>query len=103
MTLAALDARLARLRAMPSSPLVTLISSAIWDRLGPNVGIVLSGGLDSSVVASLAPYEIPTFTGYYAEDGFDERVWARYAMHPEHHEIEITPQDSWTISTRCAP
>lgn len=73
--------------------LVDLIRVAIADRLSGNVGIVLSGGLDSSTVASLAPRALPTFTAYYDEPGYDERVWARFAMHPIHHEVRITPQD----------
>lgn len=73
--------------------LVGLLQEAVDARLSGNVAIVLSGGLDSSTVACLAPRNIPTFTGYYAEEGYDERVWARYARHPEHHEILITPQD----------
>ena len=73
--------------------LVALLREAVADRLGGNVGIVLSGGLDSSTVAALAPRDLPTFTGYYDADGYDERVWARFAMHPDHHEIRITPED----------
>ena len=73
--------------------LVDLLRSAIADRLSGNVGIVLSGGLDSSTVAALAPRDLPTFTGYYPESGFDERPWARYVMHPIHHEIRIVPED----------
>ncbi len=75
--------------------LADILQGAVDDSLHGNhaFGIVLSGGLDSSVVAGLAWRSIPTFTGYYDLDGYDERVWARYAMHPEHHEILITPQD----------
>lgn len=73
--------------------LVDLIRAAIADRLDGNVGIVLSGGLDSSTVASLAPRELPTFTAYYDEPGYDERAWARLAAHPVHHEVRITPTD----------
>ena len=73
--------------------LVGLIRSAIADRLGGNVGIVLSGGLDSSTVACLSPSALPTFTGYYDEPGFDERRWAHLAAHPEHHDILITAED----------
>jgi asparagine synthetase B (glutamine-hydrolysing) len=73
--------------------LIDLLRQAIADRIGERTGIVLSGGLDSSTVAALAPREIPTFTGYYDLPDFDERVWARYAMHSEHHEIRITPED----------
>jgi asparagine synthetase B (glutamine-hydrolysing) len=73
--------------------LVDLIRAAIEDRLDGEVGIVLSGGLDSSTVAALAPRELPTFTGYYATDGFDERKYAHLVSHPEHHDILITPED----------
>ena len=73
--------------------LTDLIRNAIADRLEGDVGIVLSGGLDSSTVACLAPRELPTFTGYYNEPGFDERHWANLAKHKEHHEILITPED----------
>lgn len=73
--------------------LVDLLRTAIDSRLGPDAGIVLSGGLDSSTVAALAPADVPTFTGYYAEDGFDERAYAHLVAHSEHHDIEITPRD----------
>lgn len=74
--------------------LIDLILNAIADRVEvAGTGIVLSGGLDSSTVAALAPRRLPTFTGYYDLDGFDERPWARFAMHPEHYEIRITPDD----------
>jgi len=73
--------------------LTGLIRSAIEDRLMGNVGIVLSGGLDSSTVAALAPQELPTFTAFYAEPGFDERRYARLVAHPKHHEVQIGPAD----------
>ena len=59
---------------------------------GDHVGIVLSGGLDSSTVACLAP-PLPTFTGYYDAVGFDEREFARLVGAGRHHEILITPED----------
>ncbi len=37
--------------------------------------------------------EIPTFTGYYEGDGFDEREYARLVAGKNHHEILITPRD----------
>lgn len=73
--------------------LLELLRSAIADRSTGKVGIVLSGGLDSSTVACLADPQLPTFTGYYDLPGFDERHYARVAAHPEHHEILITPDD----------
>lgn len=73
--------------------MIGLLRAAIEDRISERTGIVLSGGLDSSTVACLAPRDLPTFTGWYDEPGFDERPWARYVMHPIHHEIEITPLD----------
>jgi asparagine synthetase B (glutamine-hydrolysing) len=76
-----------------ATDLVGLITEAIDARLDGNVGIVLSGGLDSSTVAALAPRHLPTFTGYYDEPDFDEREYARLVAHREHHEIKITPED----------
>ena len=73
--------------------LVDLIRAAIADRLDGNVGIVLSGGLDSSTVAMLAPEPLPAFTGYYDVPGFDERGYARLVARGVHHEILITPDD----------
>lgn len=74
--------------------LVEILRAAIADRIEPGAtGITLSGGLDSSTVACLAPRDIPTFSAYYPVDGFDERVWSRTAMHPDHTEVRITAQD----------
>lgn len=85
------------LMASVAVELPTLIDDAIRSILddveGRNVGIVLSGGLDSSTVASLAPAGIPTFTGWYAESGFDERAYAHLVAHEEHHDIQIKPED----------
>ncbi len=69
-----------------------LIEEAIYERLGEDTGIVLSGGLDSSTVAALAP-PLPTFTGYYDLPGFDERNYARMVVKGDHHLVLITPQD----------
>lgn len=61
---------------------------------GDRVGIVLSGGLDSSTVSMLADPSLPRFTGYYEEPGFDERDYARLSANTvDHHEILIRPQD----------
>jgi asparagine synthetase B (glutamine-hydrolysing) len=78
---------------MVATGLVDLIRAAIDDRLDGEVGIVLSGGLDSSTVAALAPQELPTFTGYYDMPGFDEREYANLVAHKDHHEVLITPED----------
>jgi asparagine synthetase B (glutamine-hydrolysing) len=72
--------------------LADLIKAAVEERIGPNTGIALSGGLDSSTVAALAP-PLPSFTGYYDEPGFDERRYARMVARGVHHEILITPSD----------
>jgi asparagine synthetase B (glutamine-hydrolysing) len=83
------------LAAPVTTDLIDLIEQAIAIRIGPagQTGIVLSGGLDSSTVAALAPQDIPTFTGYYDTPGFDEREYAHLVAHPEHHDILIAPQD----------
>ena len=64
-----------------------------YDKDSPSTGVLLSGGIDSSTVACLAP-ELPVFTGYYEGEPYDERPWARLvAKNREHHEIKITEQD----------
>lgn len=65
------------------------------------VGVLLSGGVDSTGVLSLATREtgkrISSFTvGFSAEQVADERPYARLAADQfctDHHEITITPQD----------
>lgn len=73
--------------------LVDLIRSSVERKTEPRTAIVLSGGLDSSTVACLADQSIPTYTGWYDAPGCDERAWARLAAHPDHHEVQITPED----------
>ena len=73
--------------------LIDLIQQAIKDRVEGNVGVVVSGGLDSSTVAALSPQELPTFTAYYDLPGFDERRYARLVAHPHHHEVLIEEED----------
>lgn len=74
--------------------LIDLIRSAIYINEEPGVtGITLSGGLDSSTIASLAPQDIPTFSAFYDVPGFDERRYSRLVKHPEHYEVEITADD----------
>lgn len=66
------------------------------------IGVYLSGGIDSALVASLAANEredIAAFTGFFEEESdphYDERPLARAVakMHGiEHHEIPIRPAD----------
>jgi asparagine synthase (glutamine-hydrolysing) len=62
----------------------------------PNVGIVVSGGLDSSTVCAIArKYHpmIPTFTGFYDEPGFSELPYAKLVAGHNWTPIKITPQD----------
>lgn len=73
--------------------LIDLLRDAIARRVDDSTGIVLSGGLDSSTVACLAPWHLPAFTGWYDRPGFDERQYARLVARGEHHEILITPDD----------
>ncbi len=80
-----------------SAELQALIWSAVGRALdGNHVGAVVSGGIDSSTITVTArkmnPY-LPTFTGWYDEPGFDERPYARLVVGPNHHEVQITPDD----------
>ena len=74
--------------------LLFLISRAVSDRVTAGAqAVLLSGGIDSSTVACLAP-ELPVVTGYYAEDGFDEREYAGLvAEGREWLQVQITPAD----------
>ena len=70
-----------------------LIRTAVEQHVGPDTGVLLSGGIDSSTIAAYAP-GLPAFTGYYKGAAYDERKWARLAAgEREHHEIEIKPED----------
>ncbi len=70
-----------------------LIHAAVRQHVGPDIGVLLSGGIDSSTVAHFAP-ELPLFTGFYQGDAYDERPWAALiAKNREWHQIEITPDD----------
>jgi asparagine synthase (glutamine-hydrolysing) len=64
------------------------------------IGSYLSGGLDSSIVASLASTThgpgMLGFTGRFAMPGYDESRWARSVAEDrgfELHEVEIGPED----------
>ena len=56
------------------------------------VGVLLSGGIDSSTVAAFAG-NLPTFSGYYEWDGFSELGYAVQAVKGDHIVVEITPED----------
>lgn len=56
------------------------------------LGVLLSGGVDSSTVAAFAG-NLTTFTGYYPDLGFSEVEYARQAAKGEHHLIYIRPAD----------
>ena len=70
-----------------------LIEASVRKHVGPDTGVLLSGGIDSSTVAWFA-HELPLFTGYYKGHAYDERPWAALvAEGREWHQVEITPQD----------
>ena len=70
-----------------------LIADAVRKHVGPDTGVLLSGGIDSSTVAYFAP-ELPVFTGWYYGEAYDERRYARLVVGDRKwHQIEITPQD----------
>ena len=56
------------------------------------VGVLLSGGIDSSTVAAFAG-NLPTFTGFYERDGFNELEYAKQAVKGKHILVKITPED----------
>lgn len=80
-----------------TSQLRQLILRAVSDAIDPRgTGAVVSGGVDSSSIiraAQVQGYDLPTFTGYYAGEAYDERYWANLVKGSEHHEILITPED----------
>ncbi|HEX8751953.1 MAG TPA: asparagine synthase C-terminal domain-containing protein [Solirubrobacterales bacterium] len=68
------------------------VEAAVEKAAGPAC-VMLSGGIDSSTVASFAT-ELPLVTGWYDAKGFDEREYARLvADGREWLEVEITPDD----------
>jgi len=72
-----------------------IIKQAVEDAIAKAekpVGLLLSGGLDSSTVAAFAG-ELPTFSGYYDLEGFDETNYSKLAVKGEHILVRITPDD----------
>lgn len=70
------------------------IPRAVGRAIRPDIrtGVLLSGGIDSSTVA-VHSRGLPTFTGYYDGEPYDERRYANLVASDEHHEIHITPRD----------
>ena len=65
------------------------------------VGVLLSGGLDSSAVAALmtevSEESVRSFSVSFAERSFDESPYARRVadhLHTEHHELRVTAAES---------
>ena len=81
--------------------LLATLSAAVRARLAADVplGVVLSGGLDSSAVAALAAEHaggrLRTFTVRFAESGWDESAYAREVagrLGTEHTEVDVEPK-----------
>jgi len=78
--------------------LARLLEQAIWNSLEDHKRhcAVLSGGIDSSSVVCTARRmgcDLPSFTGYYEGEAWDERPWAKMASGKEWHQVKIVPQD----------
>ena len=87
---------------MAANELLVLLRRAVRNELverrmrGDATGIVLSGGVDSSTVTCLAREldpRIPTFTGFYLDEGYNELQYARLVGGPNWTPIPIFPQD----------
>src|SRR3990167_4068550 len=77
------------------SELRDLLRKAVEGTTDPAIktAVLLSGGIDSSTVASLAP-RLPVITGYYEGDAYDERRYARLVSKGrKRHEFLIGPED----------
>ena len=85
----------------------SLLAEAVRDHMIADVpvGVLLSGGLDSSAVLSLAVKstgkKVSTFTvGFDGQQVVDERPFARTVAQQfgsDHHEISFTEQDFWNF------
>jgi asparagine synthase (glutamine-hydrolysing) len=83
-----------------------LIARAVRRRMVADVpvGLFLSGGMDSSVIAAvmseLSPQPLKTFSVGFAEDGYDEQPYGRLvadAFGTSHHELRVAPDVSSLI------
>lgn len=79
---------------MPADDLRYLIQAAVRKHVQPHTGVLLSGGIDSSTIATFAP-ELPVFTGWYEGEQYDERRYARLIGYSRerYYEFQITPFD----------
>jgi asparagine synthase (glutamine-hydrolysing) len=85
----------------------SLIGSTVRDHMMADVpvGILLSGGMDSSAVLSFAVQgtakQVRTFTvGFEGDQVVDERPFARLAAEKfgtEHHDLSISSEDFWNF------
>jgi asparagine synthase (glutamine-hydrolysing) len=73
------------------------------------VGVFLSGGLDSSIIAALmseiSPNAVKSFSVRFDDSSFDESQYARQVAHhlqTEHHELTLTPQIAQDIISKIA-
>ena len=71
------------------------------------VGVLLSGGIDSSALTVAAvrayPSRLKTFTAAFEDSSFDESRYARMVAHrtgTEHHELPVTSDDMLAIIPR---
>lgn len=83
-----------------------LLTRCVKDRMVSDVplGAFLSGGIDSSVVTALMQLSsekpVKTYTIGFAEDGFDEAVYAKNIAHhlgTDHHELYVSEHDALNV------
>jgi asparagine synthase (glutamine-hydrolysing) len=89
-------------QARPLDEVEALLTESFERRLIADVpvGLFLSGGLDSSLVAALiarkARVKVPTFTLGFREKAYDEAAWAAkiaQALELPHHIIHVSPAE----------
>jgi hypothetical protein len=81
------------------------LSFLLKDELGKStIGLLLSSGIDSAILAALLPRGTPVYTVYFkAENNIDESHFAKiYALHYhlEHHTVAVTWEDYLAYSDR---
>lgn len=94
--------------AEATDELETILKDAVTTRLFADVpvGIFLSGGVDSSVIAALATKstssKVKTFSVKFNEQGFDESMYAQQVadhLQTEHHVIECNYNEGLDLIT----